>query len=70
MTRSRSVFEGAITSSGDDLTVRPLILADAQLGELAELLDADPAVTQDLQIAHSQNAVCSVRVTLTSSPVA
>ncbi|MEV7617629.1 hypothetical protein [Streptomyces sp. NPDC089799] len=33
---------------GDDLSVGPLILADAEVRELGQLLDSDPAVPEDL----------------------
>jgi hypothetical protein len=46
ITRSRSVFEGAMESSAMDLAIGPLILADAQAGEFAQLLDAGAGVPQ------------------------
>ena len=48
MTRSRSVLDGAMTSSAMTSPFGSLVLADAEVGEFKEFLDPDPAVSQDL----------------------
>ncbi|MDT5242826.1 MAG: hypothetical protein QOD36_202, partial [Mycobacterium sp.] len=47
MTRSRSLLEGAITSSAMISPLGSLVLPDAEVGELKRLLDSDARVTKD-----------------------
>jgi hypothetical protein len=68
MTRSRSFLDGLDHQQRDDLAIRPLILADAEVGQLDKLLAAQPTSRNVSTIAHCQNASRSSCDSLTSFP--